>query len=68
MPTRGELMSGCHDLRNRATFLCIGCSLLRADLPTLTDNVGVEDGLPAVGGDDGAAERLLPQGMKGVLQ
>ncbi len=34
-PTRGELMSGCDALHNGATFVCMGRSLLRADLPTM---------------------------------
>ena len=36
-PTRGELMTGCDALRNGATFVCMGRSLLRADLPTMPD-------------------------------
>ncbi len=36
-PTRGELMTGHDALRNGATFVCMGRSLLRADLPTLAD-------------------------------
>ena len=36
-PTRGELMTGCDALRNGATFVCMGRSLLRADLPTMAD-------------------------------
>ena len=31
-PTRGELMTGRDALRNGATFVCMGRSLLRADL------------------------------------
>lgn len=37
-PTRGELMTGCDALRNGATFVCMGRSLLRSDLPTVADN------------------------------
>ena len=36
-PTRGELLTGCDALRNGATFVCMGRSLLRADLPTMAD-------------------------------
>ena len=36
-PTRGELMTGRDALRNGATFVCMGRSLLRADLPTAAD-------------------------------
>ena len=36
-PTRGELMTGQDALRNGATFVCMGRSLLRADLPTMAD-------------------------------
>jgi len=36
-PTRGELMTGCDALSNGATFVCMGRSLLRADLPTMAD-------------------------------
>ncbi len=36
-PTRGELMTGHDALRNGATFVCMGRSLLRADLPTMAD-------------------------------
>ena len=36
-PTRGELMTGQDAMRNGATFVCMGRSLLRADLPTLAD-------------------------------
>lgn len=36
-PTRGELMTGYDALRNGATFVCMGRSLLRADLPTMAD-------------------------------
>ena len=36
-PTRGELMTGRDALRNGATFVCMGRSLLRADLPTVAD-------------------------------
>ena len=36
-PTRGELMTGVDALRNGATFVCMGRSLLRADLPTAAD-------------------------------
>ena len=36
-PTRGELMTGQVALRNGATFVCMGRSLLRADLPTMAD-------------------------------
>ena len=34
-PTRGELMTGRDALHNGATFVCMGRSLLRADLPTM---------------------------------
>ncbi len=36
-PTRGELLSGRDALHNGATFVCMGCSLLRSDLPTMAD-------------------------------
>lgn len=36
-PTRGELMTGRDALCNGATFVCMGRSLLRADLPTMAD-------------------------------
>ena len=36
-PTRGELLTGVDSLRNGATFVCMGRSLLRADLPTAAD-------------------------------
>jgi arylsulfatase A-like enzyme len=36
-PTRGELMTGRDALRNGATFVCMGRSLMRADLPTMAD-------------------------------
>ena len=36
-PTRGELMTGQDALRNGATFVCMGRSLLRADLPPMAD-------------------------------
>ncbi len=36
-PTRGELLTGRDALMNGATFVCMGRSLLRADLPTLAD-------------------------------
>ena len=36
-PTRGELMTGRDALRNCATFVCMGRTLLRADLPTMPD-------------------------------
>jgi arylsulfatase A-like enzyme len=36
-PTRGELMTGRDALYNGATFVCMGRSLLRADLPTMAD-------------------------------
>jgi len=36
-PTRGELMTGQDALRNGATFVCMGRSLMRADLPTMAD-------------------------------
>ena len=36
-PTRGELMTGRDALCNGATFVCMGRSLLRADLPTAAD-------------------------------
>ena len=33
----GELLTGYDALRNRATFVCMGRSLLRTDLPTMAD-------------------------------
>lgn len=36
-PTRGELMTGRDAMYNGATFVCMGRSLLRADLPTMAD-------------------------------
>jgi len=36
-PTRGELLTGRDALCNGATFVCMGRSLLRADLPTVAD-------------------------------
>ena len=36
-PTRGELMTGYDSLNNGATFVCMGRSLLKADLPTMAD-------------------------------
>ena len=36
-PTRGELLTGRDALCNGATFVCMGRSLLRADLPTMAD-------------------------------
>ena len=36
-PTRGELLTGCDAMRNGATFVCMGRSLCRADLPTMAD-------------------------------
>jgi len=36
-PTRGELMTGRDALRHGASFVCMGRSLLRADLPTMAD-------------------------------
>lgn len=36
-PTRGELMTGMDAMRNGATFVCMGRSLLRSDLPTMAD-------------------------------
>ena len=36
-PTRGELMTGCDALKNGATFVCMGRTLLRSDLPTMAD-------------------------------
>lgn len=36
-PSRGELLTGYDALRNGATFVCMGRSLLRADLPTMAD-------------------------------
>lgn len=36
-PTRGELLTGRDALRNGATFVCMGRSLMRADLPTMAD-------------------------------
>lgn len=39
-PTRGELMTGCDALKNGATFVCMGRTLLRSDLPTMADILG----------------------------
>ena len=39
-PTRGELMTGRDALYNGATFVCMGRSLLRSDLPTMADIFG----------------------------
>lgn len=36
-PTRGELLTGRDALCNGATFVCMGRSLLRSDLPTLPE-------------------------------
>ena len=36
-PTRGELMTGYDALNNGATFVCMGRSLLKADLLTMAD-------------------------------
>jgi arylsulfatase A-like enzyme len=36
-PTRGELLTGRDALYNGATFVCMGRSLLRVDLPTIAD-------------------------------
>ena len=36
-PTRGELLTGRDAFYNQATFVCMGRSLLRADLPTIAD-------------------------------
>ena len=36
-PTRGELMTGRDALCHGASFVCMGRSLLRADLPTMAD-------------------------------
>ncbi len=36
-PTRGELMTGRDALYNGATFVCLGRTLLRSDLPTMAD-------------------------------
>ena len=36
-PTRGELLTGRDAFYNQATFVCMGRSLLRADLPTMAD-------------------------------
>ena len=36
-PTRSELLTGRDALYNQATFVCMGRSLLRADLPTMAD-------------------------------
>ena len=38
--TRGELMTGCDALKNGATFVCMGRTLLRSDLPTMADILG----------------------------
>ena len=39
-PTRGELMTGCDAMKNGATFVCMGRTLLRSDLPTMADILG----------------------------
>ncbi|MCY3681898.1 MAG: arylsulfatase [Gemmatimonadetes bacterium] len=36
-PTRGELMTGQDALRNGATFVCMGRSLINPELPTIAD-------------------------------
>ncbi len=36
-PTRGELLTGQDALRNGATFVCMGRSLLNPELPTMAD-------------------------------
>ena len=36
-PTRGELLTGQDALRNGATFVCMGRSLMNPELPTLAD-------------------------------
>ena len=36
-PTRSELLTGRDAFYNQATFVCMGRSLLRADLPTIAD-------------------------------
>ena len=36
-PTRSQLLSGCDALRNGATFVCMGRSLLDPSLPTMGD-------------------------------
>ena len=36
-PTRSELLTGRDAFYNQATFVCMGRSLLRADLPTMAD-------------------------------
>ena len=42
-PTRGELLTGQDSLRNGATFVCMGRSLLRSDLPTAADLFSAND-------------------------
>ena len=39
-PTRGELMTGQDALRNGATFVCMGRSLINPELPTIADVFG----------------------------
>ena len=39
-PTRGELMTGQDALRNGATFVCMGRSLINPELPTIADIFG----------------------------
>ena len=39
-PTRGELMTGQDALRNGATFVCMGRSLINPELPTVADIFG----------------------------
>lgn len=39
-PTRGELMTGQDALRNGATFVCMGRSLINPKLPTIADIFG----------------------------
>ena len=41
-PTRGELLTGQDALRNGATFVCMGRSLMNPELPTLADIFGIE--------------------------
>lgn len=36
-PTRGELLTGCDALRNGASFVCRGRTMMRHDLPTMAD-------------------------------
>lgn len=42
-PTRGELMTGYDAFRNGATFVCMGRSLMRTDLPTMADILADND-------------------------